>query len=186
MMYSSNGNYPPFAGTWALKPNYAPFSANVVDIELTTTILKGRHEYGKISVKFDPIYANNMNLVWTSSNNSIVTVDRDGFVTAAAASGTAQITVRDAKSGATAVATVIVGDGTIDPGMIRSMSTAITPGGMFPEGSAVTLTASPSNGYNFLGWYRGETKISNGSDYHASITVADEAVTYEARFAKTN
>ncbi len=49
------------------------------------------------------------------------------------------------------------------------------------SGTEVTFTASPNTGYNFLGWYNGENKVSESLEYTATVT-SDLSLT--AKFAK--
>ncbi|MBE6299972.1 MAG: hypothetical protein E7083_06540, partial [Bacteroidales bacterium] len=49
------------------------------------------------------------------------------------------------------------------------------------SGESVTFTASPNTGYNFLGWYNGENKVSESLEYTATVT-SDLSLT--AKFAK--
>ena len=54
-------------------------------------------------------------------------------------------------------------------------------GGSYLKGTTVTLTATPDELYIFVGWYNGETFVTEKTSY--SFTVTD-AVTLQARFAK--
>ncbi len=49
------------------------------------------------------------------------------------------------------------------------------------SGESVTFTATPNTGYNFLGWYNGENKVSESPEYTATVT-SDLSLT--AKFAK--
>jgi len=52
--------------------------------------------------------------------------------------------------------------------------------GAYNFGSSVTITASVSNGYNFLGWYSGGTLITEDSRY--TFTLQDQNVYYTAKY----
>ncbi|MBO7238881.1 MAG: exo-alpha-sialidase [Bacteroidaceae bacterium] len=47
------------------------------------------------------------------------------------------------------------------------------------EGNNVTLTATANDGYKFIGWYDGETKVSEANPYTFAVT---DNINYEARF----
>jgi hypothetical protein len=183
IMYTSNGNGSSLdqRGTWALKVAQPLERVDIEEITPTDTHihLDSRREYGKIEIGTVPAYANTMNLVWTSTNSSIVAVDQNGFVTAVAPNGTADITVRDTVSGKQAVAKVTVGTGIFEP-PTRTMTTVITPGGMFPEGADITLRAESNVGYEFIGWYHEGKEISD--ILSTEIKVGTETIVYEARF----
>ena len=49
------------------------------------------------------------------------------------------------------------------------------------HGSKVTLTATPNTGYEFVGWYNGETKVSEVANYEFAVT---SNVNYTANFKK--
>lgn len=49
------------------------------------------------------------------------------------------------------------------------------------KGTSITLSATPNNGYHFVGWFAGETKVSD--DLRYTFTV-NEDTTLEARFEK--
>jgi hypothetical protein len=58
-------------------------------------------------------------------------------------------------------------------------------GGIVKAGDTVFLSAVAVDGYNFVGWYQGETKLSE--DAEAAVVVASTSlvpavITYEARF----
>jgi hypothetical protein len=58
-------------------------------------------------------------------------------------------------------------------------------GGIVKAGDTVFLSAVAVDGYNFIGWYQGETKLSE--DAEAAVVVASTSavpavITYEARF----
>lgn len=58
-------------------------------------------------------------------------------------------------------------------------------GGIVKAGDTVFLSAVPVDGYNFMGWYQGDTKLSE--DAEAAVVVASTSavpavITYEARF----
>lgn len=60
-----------------------------------------------------------------------------------------------------------------------SYGTTSGSSGLFQEGVEVTLYANQNVGYNFEGWYKGSTLVSNKAEY--SFIVADSG-DYEARF----
>ena len=59
--------------------------------------------------------------------------------------------------------------------------TASVSANVIGSGESVTFTASPNTGYNFLGWYNGENKVSESLEYTATVT-SDLSLT--AKFAK--
>ena len=82
---------------------------------------------------------------------------------------------------ALAFKTEVTGEGCYDAGC-RSYPSA---GGIVKAGDTVFLSAVAVDGYNFLGWYQGETLLSE--DAEAAVVVASSSavpavITYEARF----
>ncbi|MCR5462513.1 MAG: InlB B-repeat-containing protein, partial [bacterium] len=69
-----------------------------------------------------------------------------------------------------------------DVSVTKNIETAgtITGTGKYDYASNVTLEATPSEGYNFIGWYKGTEFVSNKATY--TFTMPNEALTYEARF----
>ena len=51
---------------------------------------------------------------------------------------------------------------------------SITGTGTFEEGTSVTLTAAPNKGYNFLGFYDADTKVSNGNELTYTFTLSSD------------
>ena len=58
---------------------------------------------------------------------------------------------------------------------------ATTGAGTYAHGEQVMVTATPNTGYNFCGWYEGETLVSNNAEYTFTVT---SDVTLSASFAK--
>ena len=58
---------------------------------------------------------------------------------------------------------------------------AVSGAGTYNHFDNVTLTATVSNGYDFIGWYRGNDQVATSLEYSFEAT---EDVTLEARFAK--
>ena len=52
-------------------------------------------------------------------------------------------------------------------------------GGSYQEGKTAPLTATPNEGYRFVGWFEGETKVSDQASYDYPVT---KAVTLTAKF----
>ncbi|MBO5304263.1 MAG: InlB B-repeat-containing protein, partial [Clostridia bacterium] len=51
-------------------------------------------------------------------------------------------------------------------------------------GERVTLTATTNVGYTWLGWYDGETKVSEGTSLSYTFTMGEESKTYTAKWEK--
>lgn len=56
----------------------------------------------------------------------------------------------------------------------------ISGGGKKKAGDRITITATPNNGYRFVGWYDGETLVSNVASY--SFVIGNSDIAYSARF----
>ena len=66
----------------------------------------------------------------------------------------------------------------------NSKAGSVSGGGSYNYGKEITLTASTNPGYTFLGWYNGNTKLTNELSY---TFVSDKNVTYTAKWeANTN
>ena len=59
---------------------------------------------------------------------------------------------------------------------------SVTGSGTFDEGESVTVTAIPSEGYMFAGWYNGVTQVSDKAIYSFTVT---NSVSLIAQFEKT-
>ena len=46
-----------------------------------------------------------------------------------------------------------------------------TEGGTYDEGTSITITATPSNGYKFVGWSDGDNSISRSVNLSENITI---------------
>lgn len=57
----------------------------------------------------------------------------------------------------------------------------VTGGGVYDPGQAVTLVAMPAEGWMFLGWFDGETLVSDSAVYHFSAT---ESVNFTGIFTR--
>ena len=55
-------------------------------------------------------------------------------------------------------------------------------GGIYAPGTYITVTAAPSSGYTFDGWYEGSTKVTSSASYSFYVTVSR---TLQARFVKS-
>ncbi len=66
-----------------------------------------------------------------------------------------------------------------DPGTAGTASIGTETSTTVTAGEQVTLTAVPNSGYNFAGWYKGETKVSDATSY---TFVPTESANYVARF----
>ena len=66
-----------------------------------------------------------------------------------------------------------------DPGTAGTASIGTETSTTVTAGEQVTLTAVPNSGYNFAGWYKDETKVSDATSY---TFVPTESANYVARF----
>ncbi len=131
-----------------------------------------------------PDNATNKNVIWSSTNTNVVTVNENGVLTAVgegnadviastevgALTTTCTITVLPDNEEYYSLSVNIIGNGTVilDPS-----------GGLYLAGTEVTLTASPEEGYQFDGW-SGDV---SGSD-STTIVVIDTDKTIEANFSE--
>ena len=56
--------------------------------------------------------------------------------------------------------------------------------GQYNVGDEVTVTATTSPGYTWLGWYNGNTKVSEGTNRSYTFTMSAENKTYTAKWSK--
>jgi uncharacterized repeat protein (TIGR02543 family) len=63
-------------------------------------------------------------------------------------------------------------------------SGGVAGGGSYPTGAAVTLTATPSTGFTFEGWYEGNTRIPGTSTIPTYTFTAAANRTIQARFTQ--
>ncbi len=59
----------------------------------------------------------------------------------------------------------------------------VSGGGEVAAGGSITLTASANDGYTFDGWYDGDTKVCDTTEFVVTNVAADK--TYTAKFTKT-
>lgn len=58
----------------------------------------------------------------------------------------------------------------------------VTGGGTYVEGTAATLTATANEGWEFVGWFKDGSKVSDNASY--AVSVADDKKTFTAKFEK--
>ena len=115
-----------------------------------------------LTASVTPANATEKTISWASSDTSVVAVS--GGVLTAVKEGTATVTATTA-NGKTASCTI-----TVLPPPKASVSVALTQnvtqagsaigGGIYEDGSSVTVKAMTNEGYVFLGWFEGAVKVS--------------------------
>ena len=127
--------------------------------------------------------ATNKKVTWSSSDDAVASVDENGKVIAKAA-GDVTITAT-AKDGSNIQQSVTI---KVAPNeyVITIISADAEMGtvsgvGTYAEGTKVTLQATTNKGYHFVGWYEGETLISENSEYEIAV---DGDHSYTAKFEK--
>lgn len=105
-----------------------------------------------------PANATNKNVTWTSSAPAIAAVSNTGLVSALAA-GKATITATTTDGGfvsnssLTVTNVVVPKQYTVTTAVSGSGAVSLSPaGGTYPEGTQVTITATPASGYKFSNW----------------------------------
>lgn len=140
----------------------------------STTLVVGENESLVATVEDVLNKATNKEVTWTSSDESVATVDDTGKVTAVA-EGSTTITatsVVDSRKKDTCTVTVLPKYGiTVESGEHGSATASKTEA---PEGMNVTLTATPDEGYQFDRW----VVVSGG------VTVIDNKFTMPANDVK--
>ncbi len=63
-----------------------------------------------------------------------------------------------------------------------SAGTISTLNGKYVVGDEATITATTNAGYTWLGWYDGETKVSEGTSLTCTFTMGTESKTYTAKW----
>ena len=121
----------------------------VVLNEKTMTIYNGTSK--QLFATVTPLDADNLDLIWSSSNDTIVTVDQNGVVTAVTSTGSTIITVRTVDGGYTASCTVNTGKKVTDvylsdsqlilaPGLTHQLTATIMPLNALNKGVAWAST----------------------------------------------
>ncbi len=59
---------------------------------------------------------------------------------------------------------------TVTTEVSNSKAGSVVEGGTYPYGTEITLTATTNSGYTFLGWYEGETFLTNEKEYSFTVT----------------
>ena len=146
-----------------------------------TTLTLTENRTAQLTATVRPDNAINKNVTWTSSDETVATVDSTGTITAVS-EGTANITVTTEDGNFTATCEV-----TVNP--VEYTVTVLTDGSgrasaspsTAAAGEPVTLTATPANGWRFERWevVSGGVTIENNS-----FTMPAENVTVRAVFSR--
>jgi uncharacterized protein YjdB len=149
----------------------------------TLTLEAGESE--TISAKVTPFNATNKEITWTSGSTAIATVDEDGLVTAVA-EGTTFVTATSVDGGFSAQCAITVTpyippeEYILSVTIIGEGSVSLSPeGGLYEEGTEVTLIATAASGFFFDNWSGDIT----GKDNPATIIMNDNA-SVTARFTE--
>lgn len=120
----------------------------------------------QLTATVKPSYADNKTITWTSSNEKVATVDKDGKVTAVA-NGTATITATsaDGKHSATATITVKIAPEKLT---LTAENKTLTKIG---DTLQITAKVEPDNAYNKLIWTSSDEKIAT-VDADGKVTAA--------------
>ena len=65
---------------------------------------------------------------------------------------------------------------------ILEAGSVIAPNGVYAVGDEATITAATNAGYTWLGWYDGDTKISEGTSLSFTFAMPEENIIYTARW----
>ena len=120
----------------------------------------------QLTVTVKPSYADNKTITWTSSDEKVATVDKDGKVTAVA-NGTATITATsaDGKHSATAVITVKIAPEKLT---LTAENKTLTKVG---ETLQITAKIEPDNAYDKLIWKSSDERVAT-VDVDGKVTAA--------------
>ncbi len=144
---------------------YGSFVVGVENVPITWITLTGKtgmvyHETAYIGYTITPSNASNKNLLWTSSNTSIATVDQTGKVTAKKTAGTTIITAA-AQDGSGIKATLTL---SVSKSVINVQSVTVTGRSLIGVGETIQATATvmPSNAHNqVLYWVSDNPGVAN-------------------------
>lgn len=162
-------------------PGDDPVDVPVTGVSVNPTSLSLKiNASAQINATVSPSNATDKRISWSSSNPAIASVNASGNVIGLT-EGTATITATTTDGGYTASCEVVVTeDVTPDKFTLNTLtngegSITLSPsGGIYDEGTVVTITANPASGYIFTGW----SGDLNGSTNPATITMnADKSVT---------
>lgn len=141
LVYPGEGEHVPATGV-----SVTPASVSV-NISSTT----------RLTATVSPANASNKSVIWSSSNPAIATVNTSGVVTGIS-EGTTSVTATTVDGGFTAssavtVTDIVVTQYTISTSANGSGTVALNPpGGTYNAGTQVTITATPSTGFQFSNW----------------------------------
>ena len=154
-----------------------PFSIIPIDITLnktTATLKKG--DTLTLAATTDPVGGY---VTWSSSDNSIASVDLAGKVTAKAV-GNATITATCLDETATCQVSVEQTSFSIAVSANNASYGSVTGGGTYDNGASATVKATPKSGYRFVRWLEDGTEVSKNASYTFAVT---KNVTLIAEFA---
>jgi uncharacterized repeat protein (TIGR02543 family) len=129
-----------------------------------------------------PAEATNKNVTWSSSDNTIATVDTNGKVKAVAI-GTATITVTTEDGSYTATCDVTVTTAVIYTVTLSNGGNGATGSGSYTAGTTVNIYAGNRSGYTFTGWTSSDVTITGASSKNASFTMPAKNVTIKANWS---
>lgn len=137
-----------------------------VDLDYTNVTLKINEDF-RLSAKITPADASNQNILWSSSDTSIVKVDDSGMITGVAG-GSATILAKSEDSGATSLCNVTVYQ-PVTSVTISNETMTVRKGTEF----WLNATALPNNAANKeIAWSSGDTRIAT-VDKNGKVTTLE-------------
>ncbi|MDL2314940.1 Ig-like domain-containing protein [Bacteroidales bacterium OttesenSCG-928-C19] len=155
--------------------NETPVSVSSISLNKTeTTLLIGENE--TLTYTITPFDATNQNVIWSSDNTDIVSVD-NGIVTAIS-QGTAIITVTTEDGNKTSSCTVTVESQVITPVdsfyvelTVNNVTYGTVEGaGTYAENTIATVRAVSNQGYKFVDWTNNGSVVSTDVAYSFMVT----------------
>lgn len=153
-------------------------------IPSTASVTAGSTLSPPLTANITPANALSRGVRWYTRNPNIVTVHPRYGVVSGVAPGTAVVFARTVDGGHRAESTVTVTEA--PPPQVTITVTAgaggtATGGGTVPSGTNVTLNAVPDSGWEFEGWFEGNTRVSASAVWTFSATANR---TLQARFTQ--
>lgn len=145
-----------------------------------TSLTLIRYTSGQLTATVSPADATDKTVYWTSSNNTICTVDGTGKVSGVGI-GTATVTAKTRDGGYMATASITVKPNTYNVAVNSNYGGTAYGTGTYNAGSNVTLSEVPYDHYHFAGWTINGVTVSSASNY--TIYSLSSDVTVTANFA---
>lgn len=165
--------------------NVVPTIAESIQIDepVSTSLKVG--EKIQLTATVYPESTTDKSIIWSSSNEIIASVDNYGIVTAIS-EGNVTITATNSAGQTDEINLVITNNYTINVSANIAEAGTISGGGEYQDGTSVTVTAIPNEGYKFISWTEDDEVVSEDSEYTFVVSEDRDLVANFSENTNTN